>query len=294
MARRPEPAVIDGFAAGRRKAPAFHQCTRLSVSLRRGGLAANHGKLAGKHVIAASDAARSCSVIAFRHRRFVNVLIGLLALDVFTLACSSGSSKPATSSSASTTPADATTALWGPITPVVSVKELMHDLIDPVADNVFESVKIIIDKHGTVETKPRTDEDWDRVRIGATMLVEASQLLLVRRPFAPPGEESSANTHESPTLTSAEIQAKVEKDPVVWQAKIQALRNVGLEVLDIIKKKDTEQLWDAGENLDEACENCHIQYWYPGDVALYERLDRRLEELYGPRANRKSLGMPKK
>jgi hypothetical protein len=235
-------------------------------------------------------------VIAFRHRRFLTVLIGLVALDVFVLACSPSSSKPASSSAASTAtaPAAGETALWGPITPVVSVKELMHDLIDPVADTVFESVKIIIDKHGAVETKPRTDEDWDRVRIGATMLVEASQLLLVRRPFAPPGEESSANTHESPTLTSAEIQAKVAKDPVVWQAKVQALRNVGLEVLDIIKKKDTEQLWDAGENLDEACENCHIQYWYPGDIALYEKLDRRLEELYGPRANRKSLGMPKR
>jgi uncharacterized protein with PIN domain len=39
-------------------------------------------------------------------------------------------------------------------------------------------------------------------------------------------------------------------------------------------------LWDAGEILDAACENCHRSYWYPGeDAAFYRNLRRRLEEL---------------
>ena len=81
------------------------------------------------------------------------------------------------------------------------------------------------------------------------------------------------------------------KDPVLWNAKIQALRNVGLEVLEIVKEKNAQKLWDAGEDLDNACEGCHIEYWYPGDSALLARLDRRLEELYGPRADRLRIGM---
>ena len=96
-------------------------------------------------------------------------------------------------------------------------------------------------------------------------------------------------------MSPEQIKANIEKDPVLWQAKVQALRNVGLEVLDIIKRKDTEELWDAGENLDEACEGCHIEYRYPGDKLLLEKLDRRLTELYGPRADRSvKVGMTPK
>ena len=54
----------------------------------------------------------------------------------------------------------------------------------------------------------------------------------------------------------------------------------GLQVLDIVKNKRTAELWDASYNLDQACESCHLQYWYPGDPALLERVDRQLRELY--------------
>jgi hypothetical protein len=69
---------------------------------------------------------------------------------------------------------------------------------------------------------------------------------------------------------------------VLWNAKIEALRNVGLEVLEIVKKKNTAELWDACDNLDDACETCHVQFWYPGEHAYLQKLDRKLEDMYGP------------
>jgi len=58
-------------------------------------------------------------------------------------------------------------------------------------------------------------------------------------------------------------------------------RPVGLQVMQIVEKKDTSELWDASDNLDEACENCHVNYWYPHEGELFKKLDRRLVELYG-------------
>ena len=186
---------------------------------------------------------------------------------------------PACSSSKPTPAAVRTPELWGDMKPVVSVKELMRDLIDPLADNVFDSVSIIVDAKGTVETKPKTDEDWERIRIGGVTLAEGAYLLKVRRPFAPPGDENNSTGPDAAELSPARIMAKVEADPVEWNARIEALRNVGLEVLDIVKRKDDKELWDAAENLDEACENCHLSYWYPGQTsAFWGRLDRRLRE----------------
>jgi len=190
-----------------------------------------------------------------------------------------GSLAACSSSKADSTPAPAANAaLWGDMKPIVSVKELMHDLIDPIGDNVFDSVAIIVEKNKTTDIQPRTQADWDKVAIGGTMLAEASYLLKVKRPFAPPGEKESPGAEEV-ELTPEEIMAKVQKDPVEWNARIEALRNVGLQVLDIVKRKDVQELWDAADNLEMACENCHRSYWYPGETpAYYSRLDKRLRE----------------
>jgi hypothetical protein len=210
-------------------------------------------------------------------RRLLSVCAGLSTLTLFA-ACS-----PAKSS---TPPPESvpppTQMLWGDMKPIVSVKELMRFMIDPASDNIFDAVKIVQTKSGTVERLPKTDEDWEKLRIGAVTLAEGVYLLKVPRPFAPPGDNNDNTTGPDATeLTPAQIEAKRAKDPVLWNAKIEALRNVGLEVLEIARTKKTDELWEASYNLDQACESCHIQYWYPGDPALLEKVDRKLQELYG-------------
>jgi hypothetical protein len=155
----------------------------------------------------------------------------------------------------------------------------MRDLIDPLADNIFDAVKVETTKKGTVEQLPKTDDDWAKIRIGATALAEGIYLLKVPRPFAPPGDENNSTGPDPSELSPAQIKAKLEADPVLWNAKIEALRNVALEVLEIVKTRKTEELWEAGDNLDQACESCHLQYWYPGDKELLERIDRGLQKL---------------
>ena len=152
--------------------------------------------------------------------------------------------------------------------PAVSVKELMESVIDPLADNIFQAVGWEISVKGIVEIRPRSDEDWARVKTGAVTLAEAIYLLKVPRPFAPPGDVNRSVGPDATELSPDQIKAKIDADPVLWLAKIEALRNVALEVLDVVKKKDADALLDAGGDLDRACEACHLEYWYPGDKKL--------------------------
>src|SRR3954447_5958939 len=209
-----------------------------------------------------------------RVRGLIKIGIGVLGMAVSIAGCSS-------SSKASPAPPPPQ-QLWGDLKPIVSVKELMRDMIDPASDYVFDAIGTVDTKEGTVEIQPRTQADWDRLRTGATMLAEGIYLLKVPRPFAPAGDENNSTGPDPEELSPAQIKAKLEADPVLWNAKIEALRNVGLEVLDIVKRRNTAELWDASDNLDRACEACHLEYWYPGDPALLEKVDRQLGELYGP------------
>jgi hypothetical protein len=174
--------------------------------------------------------------------------------------------------------------LWGEMKPIVSVKELMRDMIDPASDYVFDAIGGVDNKKGSLETAPKTEADWDKIRVGGVMLAEGAYLLKVPRPFAPPGDENNSTGPDPEELSPAQIKAKLEHDPVLWNAKIEALRNVGLQVLDIVKRKDTKELWDAADNLDQACEACHLEYWYPGERQFLQKLDKRLDDLYGLKA----------
>jgi len=196
-----------------------------------------------------------------------------LRLALLAVALASCSSRPAE-------PAQPA-ALWGDVKATVSVKELMKYVIDPVADHIFNAVGTRVTKDGVVDVEPRTDDDWERIRVGAVSLAETAQLLRIRRPFTPPGEDNDVAGPNAVELSAAQITAKVERDPVEWNARIEAMRNVALEALDVVKRKDVAELWDVGENLDKACEACHRSYWYPGEGAeFYRKLRRRLEDLH--------------
>lgn len=205
---------------------------------------------------------------------------GIVSLMV--LACSPSSAPPNDAAPGGRSDGAVSAPLWGDMRSVVSVKELMRDLIDPLADNIFDAVSTVISEQGTVETAPRKEEDWNKIRIGAVTMAEGAYLLKVRRPFAPAGDLNNSVGPDAAELSPDQITAKVDKDPVEWNARIEALRNVGLQVLDIVKRKDVAELWDAAENLDIACESCHRSYWYPGETPeFYRKLDSELSRRRG-------------
>jgi hypothetical protein len=155
----------------------------------------------------------------------------------------------------------------------------MHDVIAPAAEPLFKAVSIIITKqHGMVENRPKTDADWERIRMAGVTLAESVYLLKIPRPIAPPGVKNESEGPEPPELSPEQILSKLKADPVLWNARIEAVRNVGLEAIDVVKRKDVEELWDVGGNLDAACENCHLDYWYPGQRGLLKKLQAKVQE----------------
>ena len=149
--------------------------------------------------------------------------------------------------------------------PLVSIKELMENIIDPIADNIFDAVGTDVSETGTVDTKPTTDEAWAKVRQGAVTLAEGSNLLKMPRRVAPPGDKNNSNGPNAPELSPEQIQAKIDGDRALWVKHADELRDEALKVMDLVKAKDADGLFQAGNQIDKACENCHLEYWYPGD-----------------------------
>lgn len=154
------------------------------------------------------------------------------------------------------------------MTAVVSLRELMQNLVDPLSDNIFEAVGSDVTAKGVVETRPTTDEDWAKIRQGAIVLAEASSLLKLPRKVAPADDYVSKNPGELPP---AEIEASIEKNRGAWNAYANAMRAEALKVIDIVDKKETDKLFQAGSDIDRVCESCHLAFWYPSERDLVEK-----------------------
>jgi hypothetical protein len=66
-----------------------------------------------------------------------------------------------------------------PFATELTIKDLMLNVIDTNADVVWLSVTTVASAEGLVETRPRNDEEWAKVKAGAITLAEAANLLMM-------------------------------------------------------------------------------------------------------------------
>jgi len=140
-----------------------------------------------------------------------------------------------------------------------SIQELMDGQIDPAADALWDSVAYIASTSGVEDRQPRTDAEWRAVRAQAVKLLEGTDLLAMpgRRVAVQPKKVGEGE------LTPAEIQRRIGATRAAFVQLAGALRQTGLEALAAIDARDAPGLMAAGSQIDEACEACHVAYWYP-------------------------------
>ena len=82
-----------------------------------------------------------------------------------------------------------------------------------------------------------------------------------------PGEKSENPGIE---LSPEAIRRVMDDDPATLVTLAHALHDAGMKAMAAIDAKNADALSDAGEAIDNACENCHLKYWYPPDAEKIE------------------------
>ena len=150
-----------------------------------------------------------------------------------------------------------------PFTPTATIKDLMLGLVDTNADVVWLAVTAVHTEQGVEETKPQNEEEWNKVRLGAVALAEASNLLLIPgRRVARPGEKSEAPGVE---LEPEEMDKLIADNRNEWTRRAVALNEAATAALRAIDARDPEKLFELGEQIELACEGCHTEFWYPNE-----------------------------
>jgi len=121
-----------------------------------------------------------------------------------------------------------------PFRPVGSVEDVMHDVVYPHAEVVWDSVGTIITIEGTNEIRPGNEDEWMRVMQSAYTLAEAGNLLMM------------------------EGRARDTED---WMTYAGGLIDAALQVMEAADNRDDQGVFDTGGDLYVACTACHEQHW---------------------------------
>jgi cytochrome c556 len=150
--------------------------------------------------------------------------------------------------------------------PVGTIRDVMKGIVDPNATALWDAVGTESNEKGVVEKSPKTDEDWEAVEHRARTLAEAANLLTTPgRPRAAPDEGNHKSRPDAPEHTPTQIQEKISQNPDLWTKHAKELQAAAVKAMAAAKSHDKDGLLNVGEVIDNACEGCHLVYWYPDD-----------------------------
>jgi cytochrome c556 len=146
----------------------------------------------------------------------------------------------------------------------LTIQDLMDTRIDPSADVLWDSVAFIASAKGEEDRRPRTPAEWGAVRRSALALIEAVDEL------ATPGWRVAAVEKEPGPgeLPAYAIQRRIDARPDAFARHARVLESAAQQALSAIDAKNADALMTAGGLIDEACEACHVVYWYPHQKGL--------------------------
>ena len=155
------------------------------------------------------------------------------------------------------------------ISPVGTVKDVMKGIVDPNAMAVWDAVGAESAANGDViEKAPKNDAEWAVVEHNALALAEAANLLLTPgRAMSRPEEANSKSQPDAPELTPTEIEKKIADNRAEWVKHAKGLQATAVKAMAAAKAHDKDGLLNVGEEIDSACESCHVVYWYPNEKA---------------------------
>jgi hypothetical protein len=196
--------------------------------------------------------------------RFGTVAACTAALGALLTGCGPRQEATVTAQPGEATPASASSAAPSPLRPIAGIQDVMASMIDPAADFLWESVSTTVTRGKVVEKQPRTDEEWAEVRRQAIILAEGANLIMMDGRHVVK-EGATLEDHGTPgNLTAEESEQVIGKNHESFLAFAKALRDVGASMLAAADAKNPQGIIDAGDTLDQVCEGCHLEFWYPG------------------------------
>ena len=151
--------------------------------------------------------------------------------------------------------------------------EVMKDEVDVRADIVWGVGNAAIGDKGGINPAKMSDADWAKLAEGATSLQEAALKIATMEPvvLTRPGVKI-LDEDEPLGDKSVDVQARLSANTEMLHDMANALAVHAGDIASAAKEHDAARAGELVDQLDGVCEGCHVEFWYPSQRALIDRI----------------------
>jgi mevalonate kinase len=160
-----------------------------------------------------------------------------------------------------------------PAAPALTFHEIMKDKVDKNADELWDISNAAIGDAAGIDPAKMTDERWTQIAARADAVQQAAleiatmDPVVVVKPGVKISDEGIPGGH-----TGAEVQALMEKNPDTLRDLANALARHTGDIARFARAHDAASIGPLIDQLDGVCEDCHLEYWYPDQKELVNRI----------------------
>lgn len=158
----------------------------------------------------------------------------------------------------------ALSALAGGRSTAPNLQELMKNVVAVQTQVVWDISNNAVDEAGNPDGSKLTAADWSHIGAAAGKVKDASQILAAADHVmvATPGQKLQDEGNPG-AFDAKAVQAVIDSNPKAFKAFAQALATSMNEAVVAAQARDAKKLNDVAGQLDQICEQCHMQFWYP-------------------------------
>lgn len=153
--------------------------------------------------------------------------------------------------------------------PAPNLHHLMKDVVAIQTQAIWDVSNNALDENGDPAPSKIKAADWAKLTSAAGKVKVASESL-AQAPHvmaAAPGEKIDGEGATPGAFGAKQVQTAIDANPKVFQAFAKQLSGSMEEIVAATKTKDAKKVIDVAGRLDQECEGCHKQFWYPEQKA---------------------------
>ncbi len=145
-----------------------------------------------------------------------------------------------------------------------NLHELMKNVVAVQTQVIWDTGNNAQDDQGNINPAKLTAADWAKIAAAASKVKRASESLATATHVmaAAPGQKIQDEGTPG-AFGAAQVQKVIDAQPKLFSAFAQQLAGAMGEVSSAVKARDGHKLADVSGRIDEICEACHKQFWYP-------------------------------
>lgn len=145
-----------------------------------------------------------------------------------------------------------------------NLHQLMKDIVAPQTQVVWDVGNQAQDDEGRLVASRLKPADWTKIATAAGKVKQASQTLAQADHIMAAGPGQKIDGEGNPgSFGAKDVQKFLDANPKAFSAFAQQLVTSMDEVIASTQSKDATKLFDVSGRLDQVCEVCHLQFWYP-------------------------------